>query len=100
MDKTATEIIYHKGDRVRAQWFATHLTSLAGVQMKFGATIKDVVGTVRHIRGDHPIHPTEVRVYLDPDLDSTYDGPKVDLVDCTCGHPHVELKPAHIIEVL
>ncbi len=98
MDKTVTKV-YNRGDRVRAQWFATHLTSLAGVQMKFGATPKEVVGTVRHIRGDHPTNPTEVRVFVDPD-EGTYDGPKVDLVGCTCGHPHVELKSLWIVEVL
>lgn len=89
---------YNKGDRVRAQWFAAHPTCLAGVQLKFGATAKEVVGTVRHIRGDHPTHPTTIRVYLDPD--GPYDGPKVDLVGCKCGHPHVELNPNHIVEVL
>lgn len=98
MDQTATKTTYNKGDRVRAQWFSTHLSSLAGVQMKFGATVKEVVGTVRHIRVDHPTHPTSTRVYLDPD--EPYDGPKVELVGCTCGHPHVELKPSWIMEIL
>jgi hypothetical protein len=80
-----------KGDRIRASWFAAHLTCLAGVQTKFGAVSKTVTGTVRHVRGDHPVSPTEIRVYIDPDDD--YAGPYANPPGCTCGTQHVELKP-------
>jgi len=43
-----------KGTRLRAQWFDTKMVGLAGAQMKLGATIKSVVGTVTSVRGDAP----------------------------------------------
>lgn len=90
---------YNKGDRIRAQWLDAKLVALAGAQMKVGASGREVTGIVRHIRGDHPTNPTEVRVFIDPD--GAWDGPVVkDLVRCTCGHPHVQIKPEWVVEIL
>lgn len=80
-----------KGDRIRASWMAAHITCLAGVQTKFGATVKTVTGTVRHIRVDHPVAPTEMRLFIDPD--EGYDGPYLNPPGCTCGTKHVEIRP-------
>lgn len=56
-----------KGDRVTAEWMETEPVALAGVQMKFGGTLKTVTGTVTHIRGDHPINPVEIDVCIKDD---------------------------------
>jgi hypothetical protein len=95
-----TRVPFNKGDRVRAQWFAAQTVGLAGVQMKFGASAMVLVGTIKHIRANHPTMPTEIRVYVDPDPNEPYEGEKVVLEGCTCGHPHVELRPQWIQEVL
>lgn len=87
-----------KGDRIRAQWLATHLCALAGAQMKFGAHGRELTGTVRHVRGDHPVNPTVVKLYVDPEGD--FDGPKTTPYGCTCDHPHVEVDPSWVAEVL
>lgn len=80
-----------KGDRIRSAWFATRLTCLAGVQTKFGATLKRVTGVVRHIRVDDPVTPTEIRIYIDPD--DGYAGSFVNPPGCTCSTRHVEIRP-------
>ena len=85
-----------KGDRIRAAWFHATPTCLAGMQPKFGAVVKSVTGTIRHVRGDDPVNPVEVRVYVDPD--DGYDGPYVNPPGCTCSTKHVEIKPEWIQE--
>jgi hypothetical protein len=90
--------VLRKGSRIRANWLDASLVALAGVQMKFGAKSREVVGVIRHMRGDHPTNPTEIRYYIDPD--DGYVGPKKDLIGCTCGHPHVEIKPEWVSEIL
>lgn len=93
-----TTITYVKGDRIRASWLACEPACLAGAQMKLGAKPMTVTGVVRHIRGDHPTNPTTIRVYVDPDGD--WQGPTVEVVRCTCGHPHVELQPEWVEAIL
>lgn len=58
-----------KGSRIHAQWLQVNdpLSCLAGVQTKVGATMRDVVGVVKHIRGDHPTDPTTIRLWVQPD---------------------------------
>lgn len=86
-----------KGMRITARWFAVQDPvkepfSLAGVQMKLLAKEIVVSGIVRHVRGDHPTNPTQVRLYIDaPGGTETPPG-------CTCG-PHVGVNPDHVIEV-
>lgn len=57
-----------KGDRVRARWFeADPKASLAGMQLKFSTSAREVVGVVKKIRGNRPVKPTEVAVSILPD---------------------------------
>lgn len=63
-------ITLNKGDRVRARWFVAQTeppVALAGVQMKFQANEREVVGVITHIRGDHPTNPTSIGVWIQPD---------------------------------
>ncbi len=87
-----------KGDRIRASWLVTEPASLAGQQNKVAAREIQVSGTIRHFRGDHPTHPTIIRIYLDPD--PGYHGPTVRPQECRCKAEHVEVNPAHVKEVL
>jgi hypothetical protein len=83
-----------KGDRIRAEWFGDgRPVPLAGAQLKFQVTKFEVVGVVKHVRGDRPVNPT-VRFYVDPDHEWT--GATVTPEGCTCGHAHVEVNPKHI----
>jgi hypothetical protein len=93
--KTVNGAYVTKGTRIRAEWFKANNppSSLAGAQLKFGATKFEIVGVVKHVRGDDPSNPTTVRFYVDPDHE--WDGPTVSL-GCACGHSHVEVKPEHV----
>jgi hypothetical protein len=86
-----------KGSRVRAQFFRVKqpLASLTGVQMKVTGDFVEVVGTIRHFRGDDPVSPRVVKIYLDPD--GEYDGPWVRPDGCTCPDPHVEVDSKHVV---
>jgi hypothetical protein len=87
-----------KGSRIRAEWFKAQMdppASLAGMQLKFGATRIAVVGTVKHVRGDDPVNPKVIRFYVDPD--HAWTGPTVTPEGCACGHAHVEIDPKHIV---
>ncbi|MBK3804039.1 hypothetical protein GAY33_33715 [Azospirillum brasilense] len=56
-----------KGMRVRAEWFEARPfdgVSLAGVQLKVAAKPKIVEGAVTHIRGNDPVAPTSVGVWI------------------------------------
>ena len=81
-----TEITLRKGTRVRAVWPEARPTSLAGVQMKFGATSREVTGVVEHLRGDHPTSPSpdSIRLLVRPDG----------------GGPLGDVRPRHVVEVL
>jgi hypothetical protein len=88
-----------KGSRIRAEWAKAKTdppASVAGMMLKFEVSRYAVVGVVRHVRGDDPVNPKVVRVYVDPDP-GTWDGPTV-VPDggCSCGHPHVEVNPDHV----
>jgi hypothetical protein len=91
------KLFYEKGDRIRARWLEANTGCLSGSGLKFAATERTLTGLVRHVRGDHPTHPTSVRVYVDPD--SEWEGKKAQ-IECTCGHRHVELRPEWVVEVL
>lgn len=76
-----------KGDRVRARWYDPKLTppaSLAGVQLKFEVTNREVVGVVTHIRGDDPVAPKSIGIWIQPDA----------------GGPEVSVDSKFIVEVL
>lgn len=63
-----------KGDWLRAHWFESKMSCLAGAQMKTGAIAHDVSGVVTHIRGDHPKNPLKVLFTVRQD-----DGTEVDV---------------------
>lgn len=75
-----------KGMKVEARWFQADDPpgSLSGNQMKLTVTEKLVVGTVTHIRGDHPTTPTRVEVHVKPDD----------------GGEEIRVKPEHIVRVI
>jgi hypothetical protein len=88
-----------KGSRIRAEWMQANdpPSSLAGMQAKVGARRFEVVGTVKHLRGDAAVYPQNVRFYVDPD--HVWDGPTVTPPGCTCGHSHVEIHPEHVVAI-
>ena len=56
-----------KGDRIRARWLAIQpigTFSLTGMQMKAPVQDVEVVGIVRHLRGDGPV-PTKILLYVE-----------------------------------
>jgi len=74
-----------KGTRIRAQWLqVVPNASLAGQQPKLATSTVTVVGTVTHIRGDHPTSPTQIRLWVQPDE----------------GGPEVVVDPQHVRAVL
>lgn len=90
-----------KGSHVRAYWFQAQpigTTALTGMMMKTTGMFRDVSGICRHFRGDDPVTPTKITVFVDPDPD-TWDGPWVRPPGCTCPHPHVAVNPDHIVAV-
>jgi len=88
-----------KGDRIEARWFgAGKVVPLAGMQMKVQVSERSVRGTVKHLRGDDPVAPTAIRLYVDPD--ESWAGPTVRPAGCSCGHEHVEVDPRHVVRVL
>ena len=58
-----------KGTRIHARWFQVTdlIPVLAGMQDKVTGEWRDVIGTVRHIRGDHPVNPTTIGLWVEPD---------------------------------
>jgi hypothetical protein len=87
-----------KGSRIRAEWFKVNdpPSSLAGMQLKFGASRFEVQGVVRHVRGDAPVNPTVVRFYVDPE--GPWTGPTTRPPGCSCEREHVEVNPKHVTE--
>lgn len=93
----------NKGDRIRAAHSEARMVALAGAQLKFEVNGSDLLGTVRHIRGDHPTHPNpaSVTVLIDPDPGHWVSGPPWLGVSCgACATRHVQIPLAHIREVL
>lgn len=60
-----------KGARIRARWLAASggSWSPSGFQDKYAIETVEITGIVRHLRGDDPIAPTVVRLYVEPDGD-------------------------------
>lgn len=92
-----TEAYVSKGTRLSAWWFEVEPVSLSGVQMKFGATQVIVMGTVRHIRSDHPTRLVNPTFLLDVEEGAGYED---HIHHCAkCGKEHVEVKPNHVVRV-
>lgn len=92
-----------KGARVRAQWLqARPLLPIAGMQHKAMADVVDITGTVAHLRGDDPVRPTVVRLYILPDDPPPDWVPRTRPYGCTCpGHDQcIEVNSDHVVEVL
>lgn len=88
-----------KGTRIRVQSMTAYLPCLAGMQMKFGVKTQDFTGVVRHVRGDHPTNPTQIRFYVDPDGDAK-DFNLTRPPGCTCASAHVDVDPKHVVGVV
>lgn len=93
-----------KGTRVRASWFqskALGTFSLAGMQMKTTGSFVEVVGVCRHFRGDDPVAPTEVRIYVEPEGEVPEGVTRTRPLGCECeGHDQlVEIRPEWVKEV-
>ena len=56
-----------KGMRIRAQWLEQTDGVVAGAQMKICAESRSITGTITHVRGNHPIEPTSIRIWVQPD---------------------------------
>lgn len=91
-----------KGTKVRAEWFVANdpPSSLAGNQLKFGVTKVEVVGVCAHFRGDQPVTPKEVRIYLDIEGELPSVVKKVTPYGCTHEGGHVEIRQEWIKSVL
>lgn len=91
-----------KGTHVHAHWFQVKpigSVALTGVMMKTDGQFVDVVGVCAHFRGDDPVNPSKVIVYVTPDPD-TWDGPMVRPDGgCSCSNLHVAINPDHIVRV-
>lgn len=76
-----------KGSRIHVSGFISKplgTYSIAGAQLKFVGDMVDVRGTVAHVRGDDPIAPKQVGVWVNPD-----DGYEGATDPCEkCGVPH------------
>lgn len=72
-----------KGTRIKAQWWDTKLVPLAGATMKTQASLVEVVGIVRHIRGNHPTTPTQIELHVELDNGDI-----------------VQFDPKHVVEIL
>jgi len=85
----------NKGDHITASWMRTDLACLAGAQMKLEGQQVTVCGIVRHVRGNDPVNPTTIGIFIDPD-DPACELPRVRPPRCTCRNPHVLVDPGHI----
>lgn len=100
-----------KGTRIRAHWFQPKplgTYSLAGVQYKVTGTYVDVAGVCKHFRGDDPINPTQVQIYIEvdqlsmtPEQEKEYGLVRERPYGCTCdGHENLlRINPDHIVGV-
>lgn len=88
-----------KGNRIEARWLGDgKVVPLAGMQLKLQVSERSVRGVVKHLRGDDPIAPSVIRLYVDPD--ESWTGPTVRPAGCSCDHEHVEVDPGHVVRVL
>lgn len=87
-----------KGARVRIRGLHTlpmGSWSLAGVQLKTNVVPVDFTGRVAHLRGDDPVNPVKVRMYVLPDGPAPEGLPATRPVGCSCpGHDQlIEVDP-------
>lgn len=91
-----------KGTRVQAEWFVAQTNPpacLAGMQMKLGATHVAVIGRCVHFRGDDPVNPKEVRIYIDVEGELPSAVQKVVPHGCTHEGGHVEIREEWIVGI-
>lgn len=84
-----------KGSRVHAQWFKPQVNppaSLSGVQFKLSGQFVNVVGRCVHFRGDDPVNPKEIRMYIDPEGVLPEGVEKVVPHGCTHEGGHVQIR--------
>lgn len=79
-----------KGDWIRAERFESYVASLAGAQPKTAAHLATISGQVRHVRGDHPTQPSEVRLFIKANAGTWCE---------RCGCHEVIVRPEHVVEV-
>lgn len=81
-----------RGTKIRAQWLDCEAVALTGMQMKMGATLINVEGVVRHIRGSDPSNPTmeNSRFYVECE-------PKRGSFCTKCGVWEIEVDPKHVL---
>lgn len=90
-----------KGSRIQATWLQGNpKAALAGMQPKMAATARQITGTVRHLRGDDPVNPSIIKLYVEPEGDT--DLPRTRPYGCECpGHDNlVEIDPNWITAIL
>ena len=91
-----------KGMRIQARWIIAQIdspASLAGFQMKFDATDVEVIGTCVHFRGDDPVAPKSVRIYIDVEGELPAAVKKVVPHGCTHEGGHVEIREDSIVGI-
>lgn len=79
-----------KGDTIRAEWFEPYIAGIAGVQSKTAAHLMTISGEVMHVRGDHPTHPTAIRLFVRAEAGKWCD---------RCGCHEVMVRPEYVVEV-
>lgn len=88
--KTSGAPYLTKGTKIRAKWFAAKppgTYSLSGFQMKFVGSFVEVVGTIRHLRGDDPVAPRKVKLFIEPEGEVPEGVKRERPYGCTCeGH--------------
>lgn len=69
MNKDKPEYNIVKGTRVKARFLKANnpLSSLAGMQPKVGCQQVEIEGRVEHIRGDAPVNPTSIGLWIRTD---------------------------------
>lgn len=82
-----------KGASIQARWFHEDPPGYA--------TEVEITGTCRHFRGDDPVNPTEIRIYVEPDGDVPDCVPRTRPYGCACdGHDRlVEVRPEWVVGV-
>lgn len=92
-----------KGTKIRARWFGgAQPVALSGVQMKLQVTEFVVEGTVRHLRGNDPVAPTQIELYIEPSGHVPQGVRRGRAPGCSCeGHDQlVVINGDHIVAVL
>lgn len=92
-----------KGTKIRARWFGSpQAVALAGVQMKLQVTEFVVEGTVRHLRGNDPVAPTKIDLYVEPSGPVPQGVRQERPYGCSCdGHDQlVRIDADHVVAVL